>query len=209
MKPLKQKLSFPKENSGFAKQKLDCYVDETGQDTEGDIFIVTVVIPGNRDAILEYLEKVEIQSGKEKFKWGKADPKKRLSYVETILTQKKYSLQIYFSFYGNTKEYKALTILTIFKTVQSIKNFRNHRFVISVDALGEKDRRFYGSELHKLGVPSKEIKGVKRDESNALIRFADSICGFIRDIIEEKDMVDKKLTLIYKKAVKENVLIEV
>lgn len=176
-------------------KRFYCYVDETGQDTEGDIFVVTVIIPGNRDEVLEYLEKVEVQSGKEKFKWGKADPKKRFNYIETILNQRKYPLKTYYSFYKNTKEYKTLT---------------NHKFIISVDALGEKDRRYYGSELHKMGIPSRQVKGVRRDESNALIRLADSVCGFIRDVIEEKPKKeDEKLTKLYKKAMKEDILIEV
>lgn len=190
--------------------KYYCYVDETGQDTKGDIFVVTVVIPGNRDEVLEYLEKVEIQSGKEKFKWGKADPNKRFNYIETILNQRKYSLKTYYSFYKNTKEYKTLTIITIFKAVQSIDNFKSHKFIIFVDALGEKDRRFYGSELHKMGIPSRQVKGVRRDESNALIRLADSVCGFIRDVIEEEPKTkDEKLAQLYKKAMKEDILIEV
>lgn len=193
----------------MASKKLYCYVDETGQDTQGDIFIVAVVVPENRDEVLEYLEKVERQSGKGKFKWGRAEPKKRLQYIETVLNQRKYPLKIYFSFYGNTKEYKTLTILTIFKALQSIKDFKNQKFIISVDALGEKDRRFYGSELHKLGIPSRQVKGVQREESNSLIRLADSVCGFIRDIIEEKPNKDEKLTLVYKKAIKEDILIEV
>lgn len=62
-------------------RKIYCYVDETGQDTEGDIFIVTVVVPENRDKVLEYIENVEQQSGKGKFKWGKADHAKRFSYI--------------------------------------------------------------------------------------------------------------------------------
>ncbi|MBI2596695.1 DUF3800 domain-containing protein [Candidatus Daviesbacteria bacterium] len=192
-------------------KRFYCYVDETGQDTLGDIFVVTVVIPENKDEVLEYLEKVEVQSGKEKFKWGKADPNKRFAYIETILSQRKHPLKIYFSFYGNTKEYKALTILTIFKAVHSIKDFKNHKFIISVDALGEKDRRFYGSELHKLGIPSRQVKGIRREESNTLIRLADSVCGFVRDILEEKPKSerDERLTKLYKKAVKEDVLIEV
>ena len=76
----------------MTSRKLYCYVDETGQDTEGDIFIVAVVVPENRDEVLEYLEKVEIQSGKEKFKWGKADPNKRFKFLETVLNQRKYPL---------------------------------------------------------------------------------------------------------------------
>lgn len=59
-------------------------------------------------------------------------------------------------------------------------------------------------------MPSRQVKGVKRELSNALIRLADSVCGFIRDVIEKNyKKKDEKLTLVYKKAIKEEVLIEV
>lgn len=193
----------------MASRKIYCYVDETGQDSEGRIFIVTIVVPKNRDELLQYLESVEIQSGKEKFKWGKADPDKRLRYLETILSQKKYPLKIYYSLYKETKEYKTSTIIAIVKAIQAIKDYKRHKFVISVDGLGEKDQRFYGSQIHRLGIPSRTVRGVRRDESNALIRLTDCICGFIRDVVEGKEKDKKKLVSLYKKAIKDNVLCEV
>lgn len=192
----------------MAPKKLYCYVDETGQDSEGDIFVVTVVVPENRDEVQSYVEEVESISRKGKFKWGRAKPDNRYRYLETIFSQRKYPLKMYFSYYKDTKEYKALTIMSIFKATQAIKDFKQHKFIISVDALGKKDQRYYGSELHKMGIPSRQVKGVTRDQSNALIRLADSICGFVRDVLEEKDK-DAKLKALYKKAVKENILIEV
>jgi hypothetical protein len=40
--------------------KLYCYLDETGQDTEGDLFLVSVVITEQeREALREELVKVE------------------------------------------------------------------------------------------------------------------------------------------------------
>lgn len=188
--------------------KFYCYVDETGQDTEGDIFIVSVVVPENRDEILQYLEEVEQQSGKGKFKWGRARADKRLQYLETILQQRKYPLRIYYSVYKETKEYKTSTIITIVKAIQAIRNYKRYKFVISVDGLGAKDQRFYGSQIHKLGIPSRKVKGVKRDESNALIRLADSMCGFIRDVLEKEDD-GKKLQSLYRKAIKNDLLKEV
>ncbi|MBI2040461.1 hypothetical protein HYT18_05330 [Candidatus Microgenomates bacterium] len=191
-----------------SKQKLYCYVDETGQDTLGEIFVVTVVVPQNRDEVLRYVENVEIQSGKGKFKWGRAKPDKRIKYLETIFSQRKYPLKIYYSYYKDTKEYKTQTILTITKAVFTVRNFKEHRFIVAVDGLSQKDQKYYGSELRKLGVPSREVKGIARDQTNALIRLADSIAGFVRDIIENKDK-DEKLKLLYKKAIQENVLVEV
>lgn len=197
--------------------RVYCYVDETGQDTEGEIFVVSVVIPKNRDEVLEYVEDVEVQSGKGKFKWGRAKAENREEYLKTIFSQRKYPLRIYYSYYKDTKEYKTQTILTIAKTVFAIKDYKEYRFVILVDALGKKDQKYYGSELRKLGVPSREVKGVTRDQSDALIRLADSVAGFIRDVIEGKDKDKqslrsddlKKLESLYEKALDNEVLVEV
>lgn len=192
----------------MVSKRFYCYVDETGQDTEGNIFIVTIVVPENRDEVLKYVEEVEEKSGKGKFKWGRAKPDQRAKYMEMITAQKKFPLKFYFSVYKDTKEYKTSTIITIVKAIQEIKNFKQHKFIISVDALGKKDQRFYGSQIHKLGIPSRKVKGVTRDESNALIRLADSVCGFVRDVLEGAEE-DKTLKPIYKKAVKNDVLVEV
>lgn len=53
----------------MSKQKLYCYVDETGQDTEGDLFVVSLVVTGDeRDELLKLCESIEKKSGKGKFK---------------------------------------------------------------------------------------------------------------------------------------------
>jgi hypothetical protein len=54
--------------------KAFCYVDETGQDTKGRLFIVAVVVTGEqRDDCLAWCEAMEQSTGKRRFKWGKAD----------------------------------------------------------------------------------------------------------------------------------------
>ena len=50
------------------------------------------------------------------------------------------------------------------------------------------------------------IIGVKRDENDALIRLADSICGFVRDFLEHHD---NRLHALYNAATKKKVIIEV
>ncbi len=58
------------------KNKLYCYVDETGQDTKGKLFIVVAVIVGEeKNEVEKYLESIEEQSGKGKRKWIKAREK--------------------------------------------------------------------------------------------------------------------------------------
>jgi hypothetical protein len=186
-------------------KKLYCYVDETGQDTEGRLFIVCFVVVENKDIVTDYLQNIEIKSGKGKFKWGRAEPKKRLNYVKAVLKQK--SIYIYFSIYKETKEYKTTTILTIAKSIKHIKDYNFRVFNIYIDGLSKKDEQYYGAQLHRLGIHSKKVKGVKRDESNELIRFTDSMCGFIRDIVEGKK-VDKRLKSLYLNSLKSKILVE-
>jgi hypothetical protein len=64
-------------------QKLYCYVDETGQDTEGRLFVVAVVVIGlEKDRLLQLCEDMESISGKGKFKWGKAGYRQRMVYLQ-------------------------------------------------------------------------------------------------------------------------------
>ena len=56
-------------------QKLYCYIDETGQDTLGELFIVAIVVTDERQRELEKsLEAIEASTGK-KTKWMKTRTK--------------------------------------------------------------------------------------------------------------------------------------
>jgi hypothetical protein len=188
------------------KTKLYCYVDETGQDTKGDMFIVSVVIPSDRDALMQYLDALEARTGKGKVKWRKADVDNRLQYIEEIFTQRNYPLKIYYSVYEETKEYRASTILTVAKAMNKEDAGRDVIFTLLVDGLNEKDQRYYGSELRSLGLHPRKIRGIKKDENDAFIRLADSICGFVRDM---KEKGSGRAISIFNKGVKEGVLIKV
>jgi len=57
-------------------QKLYCYVDETGQDTKGRLFLVAVVVlVSDRENLRSKLRKAEQISGKGIKKWMKATHK--------------------------------------------------------------------------------------------------------------------------------------
>lgn len=188
------------------KTKLYCYVDETGQDTQGHLFIVSVIILENREVMAQYLSKLERRTGKGRLKWGRADLEKRLCYLDEIFTQKSYPLKIYYSMYNSTKEYRDATVFTIAKSIKNEESAKNTLFTVLVDGLNERDQRYYGTQLRNMGLHPRKIRGVRNDENDALIRLADSICGFIRDIKEDEN---ERAVKIYQKAIKENILIEV
>jgi hypothetical protein len=73
--------------------KLYCYVDETGQDTQGALFVVSVVLADQeRDRALQLCEAIEQSSGKGRVKWIKTDYERRLSYIRQILQELYMSL---------------------------------------------------------------------------------------------------------------------
>ena len=62
--------------------KLYAYADESGQETEGRLFVVGVVVTGTeRDTLLGQLEALETQSSKRKAKWQRSRPLYRQAYI--------------------------------------------------------------------------------------------------------------------------------
>src|SRR6266568_6531296 len=67
-------------------QKLYAYVDESGQDTEGRFFVVSVVLFGtDRDTVLARLEALEARTGKGRVKWRRARYAFRQDYIAGLL----------------------------------------------------------------------------------------------------------------------------
>src|SRR5947199_1122888 len=72
--------------TNIVAQELYCYVDESGQDTEGRLFIVSVVITSQEKQLLEErLELIEQETGKHSVKWSRTAKKIRYAYIEQIL----------------------------------------------------------------------------------------------------------------------------
>jgi len=59
-------------------QKFYCFVDESGQDTKGGIFIVTVVVlEEDREQVIRFCEDLEIQTRKGTQKWRRSTHQSR------------------------------------------------------------------------------------------------------------------------------------
>jgi hypothetical protein len=165
-------------------QKLYAYVDETGQDTEGDFFLVTVVVVGEeRDGLIAELERIEHTSGKGLLKWQKTAYAHRLAYMRAIIDSPRFRGVSFFSRYHDTKEYLPLTGYT---TAQAIlqKASGEYRAIVTVDGLhGDREVRRFAKRLRRLRVHVEKVRGA-REESDALVRLADAFCGLIRDALE-------------------------
>ncbi len=53
-----------------------------------------------------------------------------------------------------------------------------------MDGLRKTERRAFASELRASHVSPYKVRGVLKEENNAMIRLADAICGLIRDAEE-------------------------
>ncbi len=188
-------------------QKFYCYVDENGQDTKGRIFIVAVVVLGSeRDELLGACEQLEQDTKKGKFKWGKAEHSRRIEYLHRIFAEGRLKGSLRYSVFHQTTDYDMATIVAIAKAVHSGKPKTPYTTLIYVDGLSKTKRHEYSRELRKLGIPTRKVQGVAKDENNALTRLADAIAGFVRDVLDgaEGDLQD-----LYAEAKRKGALIEV
>lgn len=168
------------------KQKLYAYVDESGQDSDGKIFVVGVVVTeDNRDAVVKELEPIEEASGKRNIKWHRARPQYRERYMTTIVRSPLLKNQAFFATFANTKQYIELSS---FATARAIlrKAKENYSASIFVDGFNKRELAKFEQGLKELRIKKRKLRGVRRDENNALIRFADAVCGLVRDVDENE-----------------------
>jgi acylphosphatase len=163
-------------------QKLYCYVDETGQDTFGAFFLVSAVVLGSeRDEVNKLLERIEQRTHKGKVKWIRTRDSSQLSYIEEILGTQLLHTRISYSVFRNSTAY----LDHIARTTQpSIARYaeEDYKATIIVDGLEGKQVQRFSNAIRTLGVRYKKVKGVK-DETNAIIRLSDAVCGFARAAI--------------------------
>jgi len=179
-------------------QKLYCYVDETGQDTKGKLFLATVVLKGKEqlDILRIKLEEAEKSSGKKAAKWFKMSFQVKEAYLLELLKIKELRSTVYYSSYYGIKEYYPLISLTIAKSI-IFQKLDDYEATIVIDGLKNTETEGVRRELKKLGVHYRKIRGMK-DEQEILLRLADSMAGFLRDAIEGQKYAQKYLVLFKK-----------
>lgn len=191
-------------NTQSNKQKLYCYVDETGQDTMGNWFLVSIVIIENdKEKFENILEDIETKSGKRKLKWNKTKRNRREAYIREIIKVKQFKHCFYFTIYENTTLFTDLIVYATAKAILDKAN-QNYQTNIIVDGLYKNLEKQFSTSLRKLKVKVNKVKGA-RDESSSLIRLADALAGLLRDAAEgdkiSKDLVKKLKNLSYVKEI--------
>src|SRR5690242_16378840 len=91
--------------------KLYCYIDETGIDTEGKLFMVAVVITAeNRDDAIALLEQIEKQSGKYRRKWTNTGSLQQEEFMRLVLSNPLFEGALSYAVFYDSKDYQALTV---------------------------------------------------------------------------------------------------
>lgn len=165
-------------------RKFFCYVDESGQDTQGKLFIVSLVVAAwERDHLIQVCETIEQETGKGRVKWIKTSYSQRLAYIRQVLSRPIFQRKLNFAIYRNTRDYATLTTQAIAQALNATGE-TDYKATILIDGLARTQERWVGNQLHQLGIHTKKVRGVKKDENDALIRLADAVCGLVRAATE-------------------------
>jgi hypothetical protein len=180
-------------------QKLYCYVDETGQDTEGKFFLVAVVIVDAvaHEQLRQRLLEIERNVGKKRARWAQNRPKVRIAYLERILSLKELTQSIFYASYHDRKDYIPLTADTIIKAVQH-RISGAYRATIEIDGFNEAELAQVRQLLKAGRIHYHKLRG-PRDESAVFIRLADAFAGFLRDSQEGHSAVQNFLARFKRK----------
>jgi hypothetical protein len=160
-------------------KKYYCYVDESGQDTKGELFIVSVIVEGEeRNEINNLCEEIERETKKGSTKWIKSRDESNFAYMDCILREMHFLGSLNYSVFEGRTDYPQMTIEAITRTIQLI---REHRITILIDALPRSSETKIGVTLRRMGYKTRKVRGVRKEENDALIRLADALCGLVRE----------------------------
>jgi hypothetical protein len=125
---------------------------------------------------------VEQRTGKGAFKWRKSAFDTRLAYLQELLDTSLLKDKIFFARYTNAKAYLDLTIYTTAKAILK-RVMGSYRATVWVDGLDKQEARRFERGLRGLKIKVRKVRGL-REENDPLIRLADAIAGFLRDVLE-------------------------
>jgi len=188
-------------------QKLYCYVDETGKEYGSSKFIVAVVIiTGDRDRLLDLCEQLEVESGKGKFKWGKAKQEPRMKYLRRVFSNKNLLGSFFFSVFPKANNFDEATIDAIVRSIKRLKPFGKYTALVYVDGLTKTKRREYGVAFRRQGLHVQQVRGILKDENNALMRLADTVAGFAGDALGN---TSQDIKALFSRVKRKEILVEV
>lgn len=163
-----------------------CYVDESGVSNTGEPFIVgIVVVDPNQEPIRKLCERIEQTSGKARVKWGKAKYERKLAYMQEIINTSDFVGRLFFATFHNTKKYDDCTVRAIAATLRRQERITKDAVVI-IDALPAAKITQTTNKLRQYGIHPKKVRGIDDEQTSALLRLADALCGLVRAAYREQ-----------------------
>lgn len=162
------------------------YVDESGQnDRRGDALHVGIVaVQANaREELQKRLEIVELRLAK-RGKWNGTSVKRKAEYLRAALLHDAFP-GVYWARCPERYDYEEATAAAAARAMQKIGS--DHQFIVIIDGLKKTSRQRVAKVFRSHEIQWREIQVNKRDDSDSLLRLADSISGFMRDIHHCKD----------------------
>lgn len=163
--------------------KLYCYVDESGQDTRGRLFLVAVVVIGEeREQLRAFCEALEFRSGKGSRKWSKTSTARRIAYAQGIADQRLFMGKLHYAVFEETTDYLTATVEAIAETLANA-TAEDYDATVFIDGLSRSLERAVGLSLRRSGAHVRKVRGLD-EENDALMRLADFVCGLLRGALE-------------------------
>ena len=185
-------------------KKFYCYVDETGQDTRADFFIVVAVVTSdNQQQLNDQLLQLEKESGFGLKKWHKSRSPEREEFLSSVMKNDIAAGNIYYGHYKKPLPFFLPLLETISKAIESAAT-EPYQSIVYVDGIDKKKASELTNALRLKGIQTRYVRSA-RDESEPLIRLADRWVGCIRASLENnpksKDLVSRATNKNYIKLV--------
>jgi len=183
-----------------ARQKLYCYVDETGQDPRLDVFVVVAVVKaGEQDSLRNALISIEELAGLRYSKWHSSKPSRRLRYIELALERQLGQEEVFFATYPKPLPF-LMPVIEVLELAIKLKAAPPYKARVFVDGIDRKKAAELTNALRLHGVRLDMVRG-RRDESEPIIRLADMWAGCIRGAIlrkaEERALLERAMRANY------------
>jgi hypothetical protein len=154
------------------KEKLYCYVDETGQDVASRLFVVVAVVSADEQGGLrQALTEIEEAAGTGRRKWHKSRPERRLCYLGLVLEKNVVPGGVFFGAYPKPLPY-FFPFVEVIEPAIKMMGRKHYTARILIDGIDRQKARELTNALCLRDVCLETVKG-RRDESEPLIRLAD------------------------------------
>ncbi len=164
------------------KQKIYCYVDESGQDSKSREFIAVAIIVPRKMRETGQRQLINLEKSMKTFglKWHKTKLDRALNYLKAVVDQKIAKGQTYIGYFKKPTPYFFPIVDTIENAIkETMQNNKAYQATIYIDGNDKKKSLEVTNVLRSHGIRLHRVRSA-RDESEPMIRLADMWAGCAR-----------------------------